>query len=112
MQNAKQLRFTPDLIRLIENGQKTSTWRLWDDKNLIKGDIIEIIEAGTNKSHGFAKLIDVVEKELGSLSEVDRRGHEAYKSDKEMFREFEKFYQRQVNANTLVKIIRFKRLPV
>lgn len=35
---SKTLKFTPELSAKILSGEKTSTWRLFDDKNLQKGD--------------------------------------------------------------------------
>lgn len=39
----KTLKFTPELCALIVTGQKKSTWRLFDDKNLQVGDELSFI---------------------------------------------------------------------
>jgi len=35
----KTLKFTPHLVEQILAGTKTSTWRLFDDKNIMGGDL-------------------------------------------------------------------------
>ena len=39
----KTLKFEPELAEKILSGEKTTTWRLWDDKALKAGDSVEFI---------------------------------------------------------------------
>jgi hypothetical protein len=103
----KTLKFAPHLVPLILDGSKTSTWRLWDDKNLAEGDIIDFLESGTNKHIATAKLIKVYEKTLGILTPEDKKGHEQFKSDEEMYQHYKEYYKREVNGDTPLKIINY-----
>lgn len=104
----KKLRFAQDLVPLILSGEKVSTWRLWDDKDLSIGDIVDFIEYGTDKHFATGKLLKVIEKPLGELSEEDKQGHERFASDEEMYKTYTKYYGRTVDKNTLVKLIWFE----
>lgn len=106
--NHKSLHFVSSLIPLILSGEKVSTWRLWDDKDLSEGDIVDFLESGTERHFATAILTRVLEKKIGKLTDEDKAGHEKYKNDKEMFRTFERFYKRKIDSDTKVKIIWFK----
>ena len=43
----KTLKFTPELCGQILTGTKTSTWRLFDDKNLTVGDELTFVNKQT-----------------------------------------------------------------
>ncbi|MGE5298036.1 MAG: ASCH domain-containing protein, partial [Acidobacteriaceae bacterium] len=99
----KTLKFAPKLVPLILNRTKTTTWRLWDDKGLKEGDVVDFLEAGTKRHFVTAKLTKVYEKTFGTLTDDDKQGHEKYQSDQELFAFFKKSYKREVNADTPVK---------
>ena len=40
----KKLHFISKLIPLVLSGEKISTWRLWDDKSLSEGDVVDFLE--------------------------------------------------------------------
>ncbi len=104
----KRLKFAQDLIPLILSGEKVSTWRLWDDKGLSTGDIIDFIEYGTNRHFATAKLTKVIEKPLGELTKEDKKGHEKFANDEIMYQTYTQYYNRPVDKNTIVKIIWFE----
>ncbi len=104
----KQLRFATELVPLILSGEKESTWRLWDDKELSEGDIVDFINRGTNELFARGKLVNVVEKPLGELTTEDKKGHESFESEELMYKTYQGYYNRPVDKNTLVKIIRFE----
>ena len=68
----KELRFRHELVPLALSGEKTSTWRLWDDKAISVGDVIACVDFETGEVFACALVTDVVEKTLGSLTEDDR----------------------------------------
>lgn len=103
----KKLHFASDLIPLVLSGDKISTWRLWDDKDLQVGDVLDFLETDTEKHFATAKLTKVIEKPLGSLNEEDKAGHEKFKDDEEMYRTYTGYYNRAVDKDTIVKIIWF-----
>lgn len=104
----KQLKFSPDLVNIILSGQKTSTWRLWDDKDLTEGDIIEFFEYEKDQRFAQAKLISVIEKTFDELTEDDKEGHEKYKSNDEMIATCAGYYKRKVDGKTRLKIVKFE----
>lgn len=104
----KKIHFAPNLIPLIMSGQKTSTWRLWDDKDLTTGDIVEFGNSETRELFAKSELTKVIEKPFKDLKDDEKEGHEKYKSEEELFEQFEKYYGKPVNSDTLFKIIWFK----
>ena len=104
----KKLHFAHNLVKLVITGKKTVTWRLWDDKNLTKGDYVDFLESGTDKYFATAKITKVIEKKIGEITDDDKKGHEVIKNKKEMYMRYSKYYGRKVYPSTLVKIINFK----
>ena len=106
----KRIKFAPNLVQLILDGTKTSTWSLWDDKDLQTGDMVEFANAETQEVFSKAELTNVIEKPFKDLTDDEKLGHEKYTSNDEMFKKFEGYYNKPVDENTLFKIISFKLL--
>jgi hypothetical protein len=104
----KTVKFMSVLADLILKGEKTSTWRLFDDKDLKIGDrlVFQVKETGVDFAN--AEIVDVKEKKLGDITEDDQKGHEPFKSHEEMVNTYKKYYGDAVTLDTLVKIINFK----
>lgn len=107
----KTLKFRRELADLILAGHKDATWRLFDDKNLSEGDVVELLIWGTLEKFATARLIEVREKRMGELVEPDFEGHEKFSSTDAMYQTYSTYYDRPVNADTRVKIVRFRLLP-
>jgi len=60
----KIIKFTPNLIEPILSGEKTSTWRLFDDKDLSIGDEISFVNKESLEEFAKGKIIAVEEKKL------------------------------------------------
>lgn len=103
----KTLKFKPKLAEQIREGTKTATWRLFDDKDLQEGDVIELWENGAQAPFANASIVLVVEKTLGTLTEEDWTGHERYANDAAMYEEYRRYYGSKVGPQTSVKIIQF-----
>ena len=103
----KTLKFTPQLVNKILSGKKTSTWRLFDDKDLIVGDKLVFINKETLKEFGEAIIISLKIKTLGSLTDDDWIGHERFSSEEEMYSSYKKYYGDRVNKDSEVKILTF-----
>src|SRR4030042_4850059 len=99
----KKLHFSSPLVNLVLSGRKTVTWRLWDDKDLKVGDIVDCLESGTEKNFATFKIIKVNKKKMGKLTINDKEGHEDFKNEKEMYRVYSNYYEREVTPDTLVK---------
>lgn len=104
----KKLKFHSNLKERILSGEKTSTWRLFDDKNLTMGDELLFAVTETGEEFAIAQIVSVRETILGLLTKEDRAGHETYTSDSEMFKQYERYYNRPVDKNTIVKIVKFR----
>jgi uncharacterized protein YqfB (UPF0267 family) len=109
---SKSLKFTPQLCEQILQGSKTSTWRLFDDKDLQKGDVLEFLNKETLKKFGTATIITLYTKTLGTLEDSDWEGHERFASDEEMYATYRQYYGDSVNPDTEVKIISFDFKPL
>lgn len=103
----KTLKFRKKLAKLILDHKKTTTWRLFDDKNISVDDEVSFVISETNEEFAKAKIVSVTEKRMGNLEEKDWEGHERFSSNEEMYKTYETYYGQKVNRDTLVKIIRF-----
>lgn len=103
----KTLKFTPELCEQILAGTKTSTWRLFDDKDLTVGDAIEFINKATLQSFGTGEITQLYTKTLGTLKESDWIGHERFSSEEVMYATYRQYYGDKVCPDTEVKIIQF-----
>ncbi len=104
----KELKFVPQLIPLILSGEKTSTWRLFDEKDLQVGDTVAFIDRSTGQRFATAKLVLVSKKTLGHVNKEDYEGHEKFVTKQEMLKTYQSYYSDQVvDENTEVKIIQF-----
>ena len=100
----------PNLVPLVLSGEKTSTWRLFDDKDLAVGDELSLINRSTNDEFTKAIITKTEEKKLKDLTTDDFEGHERYESNDEMYKTYKSYYGDKVNENTIVKMIDFKLL--
>jgi len=106
----KSLKFRYYLVPLVLSGKKDSTWRLFDDKDLSIGDVVELKEYITLRHFANAKLTRIIEKAFKDLTPEDRLGHETFKSDAEMLEHYTTYYKTKVTSDTIVKIIWFELL--
>jgi hypothetical protein len=108
----KTLKFKPELVEQILSGKKTATWRLFDDKDLQKGDELTFINKESLEPFGTAKITSLYTKTLSTLEDADWIGHERYNSDEEMYTEYRKYYGDKVGPHTEVKILSFNFKPL
>ena len=104
----KTVKFTNSLADLILKGEKTTTWRLFDDKDLKVGELLDLQVKETEDDFAKAEIIDIKEKKLRDITEKDYVGHETYQSKEKMLKTYKGYYGDRVNWNTVVKIIKFK----
>jgi len=108
LENKKKLRFENKLVSLVLSGKKYVTWRLFDDKNLQKGDNLELINSEISEKFSEAIIEEIREKKFKELNEEDFNGHEKFSSKEEMYKTYLGYYGEQFSPETIVKIIRFK----
>ena len=104
----KSLKFESHLVQQVLNGTKTSTWRLFDDKDLAEGDEFVMINKETGDEFAKGKITQVREKNLGELNEADFVGHEGYKDQDDMFNHYRGYYGDKVSLDTPIKMVDFK----
>lgn len=110
----KSLKLDHRLAQDILSGEKTSTWRVNDDKDLHVNDQINLIDKvdplnpATWVSIGTAIITTILEKQLGAVTKDDMDGHEVYSSVDAVIKEYQGYYGPQVTAETPVKIVRFR----
>lgn len=111
------LKLDHQLAEQVLNGEKNTTFRMFDDKDLSVNDEVEIIDKvvsgdpETWRIIGVAQIEEVHQKRLGHLKDSDFDGHGNYTSEDELIASFRKYYGDKVNSDTPVKIIRFKFTP-
>jgi ribonuclease HI len=114
----KTLKFDHNLAKLILAGEKTSTWRLYDDKDLSVNDDIKIIDKADPKDSktwqviGQGKVTEIIEKKLGDVTEQDMAGHETFESKEAMLNHYKDYYGERVTLDTPVKIVFFVFTPI
>ena len=59
------------LSKLILQREKNTTWRLFDNKNLSKGEVLSFLIQETEEELAKGKLIEVRETALGELTDKD-----------------------------------------
>ena len=106
----KTLKFRDYLVPLVLSGEKTSTWRLFDDKDLQTGDELLFVNKETGKSFAQAIILFTKEKNLGELVDSDFEGYEKFESKEKMYEAYRMYYGDRVTPETVVKIIKFKLL--
>ncbi len=107
----KTLKFKPDVVQGIVNGDVRATWRLNDDKNLTVDDRLQLIDTSTMEAFGEGLVDEVVIKRLGALNEADKAGHGTYETPEQMYETFRQYYGPGVSEKSVVKIVRFSFTP-
>ena len=101
----KQLKFRDHLISRILSGEKRTTWRLFDDKDLQVGDELDFLNWATKEKFGEATILSVRDTKLGLLEPEDMSPH--FNTFEEMFEHYGKYYGPEVGSDTSLKIIAF-----
>jgi len=111
----KTLKLDHGLAQKVLTGEKNTTFRLFDDKDLSVNDEVEIIDKvqsdspETWKIIGVAQIEEIYEKRIGALNEHDFEGHGVkYTSQDDLLKAFRNYYGERVTSDTPVKIVRFK----
>ena len=109
----KKLKLDHKSAQLVLAGIKTTTWRLFDDKDLAINDRIELIDKveSTNPASwrviGEAIITSIVEKRLSEVTNQDMQAGEGFSSRQEMLDLYRAHYGDHVTMDNVVKIIAF-----
>ena len=71
----KPLKFEHEFVKEILKGKKTVTQRLFDDKNLHKGDELDLIDRDSGESFGKAKILNIEKKKIKELTDQELKNH-------------------------------------
>lgn len=105
----KTLKFTEHLVPLVLSGEKTVTWRLFDDKDLSVGDEVLFIIKETGEEFAKARLIKVKETDFENLSAEDKKIHDKYaRSTEQMVKDFQEYYSEPITQKAKIKIVKFE----
>lgn len=108
----KTLKFASNLVPLVLSGEKTSTWRMFDEKGFQVGDRVSFVGGG--KEFAQAEITTLREKRLGDITSEDeiQDGHERFGSDQERLVTYQGYYGDRVTPDTMVKMMTFKLVNV
>src|ERR1700722_8296304 len=98
---SKIIKFRDNLAKLVLAGEKDSTWRLFDDKDLSKSDEVELMNWDTKEVFAKATLTEVREKKMGELKDADFDGHEKFANEEEMYKTYRTYYGDKVGPDTI-----------
>lgn len=87
----------------VLSGEKNSTWRLFDDKDLKEGDELLLVNQDSGEIFSKAIIISTREKKLGELQDSDFEGHERYESKEKMYETYRGYYGDKVTPESVVK---------
>lgn len=113
----KTLKFEHSLAQLVLRGEKTSTWRVSDDKNLSVNDEVRFIDQvdparpETWRVFGTARIDGVIEKRFSDITPDDMEGYEKFDSVPKMVEYYRGFYGNDVTETTPIKLISFTFSP-
>jgi hypothetical protein len=114
----KTLKLDHQLAEHVVTGEKTSTWRLFDDKDLSVNDTVRLIDKvdperpETWRVIGTGLINQVIQKRLGDIGPEDMDGHTKYTSKGVILTTYRKYYGEKVNETTTVKIVHFVFQPL
>jgi hypothetical protein len=103
----KTLKFTPELCDKILSGEKTATWRLFDDKSLEVGDHINFVAKETGQLFGDGTILKLKVTTFENLVPDDWVGHETYTSAEEIYTTYRGYYGSDVSRASELKIVTF-----
>ena len=106
---AETFGFTPSLIPLVLSGEKYISYRLIP-KNVKVGDVMEFLNSETKKRYTLAKITKIEVKKAKELSEKEP-GHEKFKTRKEFYATYNKYYNTKVTDNTDIWLYYFELVP-
>ncbi|HLD17721.1 MAG TPA: ASCH domain-containing protein [Patescibacteria group bacterium] len=106
----KTLKFASHLVPLVLSGEKTSTWRLFDEKDLSVGDELTFINKATGEEFAKARVTAVREKRLGDITSEDevKEGNERFRDATDRLRAYKGYYGDAVSDDTVVKMLKYE----
>lgn len=113
----KKLKLEHELAQKVLAGTKTSTWRMFDDKDLTVNDQLELVDKvepeqpQTWKVIGTARINRIIEKRVGDIQPEDYEGNGEYQPPEERLKVYKGHYGDRVTWDTPIKMIHFDFTP-
>lgn len=102
------LNISEPLPDMILRGKKDTTWRV-TDYDVHVGDVLVLCH-NDGREFGRAKVRWVKETAFGEFTAEDKKGHEKFSSDEEMYATYSRYYQKQITPQTRVFVVKFRLL--
>lgn len=99
-------KFVPHLIQAVLSGEKNITYRL-APKAVKPGAIVRFINHASKEQFALAKITKVVKEKMKHVSET-QEGHEKFKSRKEFYNTYAKYYDKKVTDDTDIWMYHFE----
>jgi ribonuclease HI len=110
----KQLKFEHQFAKQIVSGEKTATLRINDDKAIVVGDTIELVDK-VDRDHpttwqvrGALRITDSRQIPIKNLTKEDFLRVESFSDTHEMIELFRRFYGDHITDTTLVTVFGFE----
>jgi ribonuclease HI len=113
----KKLKFDHGLAEQVLGGERHSTWRMYDDKDLTVNDQVVIVDKVTTDKPqtwrviGIGRINRIIEKRLGDITDSDYDPAETPEPAEQRLRTFRATYGDSVTWDTPVKIVSFDFTP-
>lgn len=104
----KNLKFAPLLRELILKWEKTTTWRINDDKDIRLWDKIDLLWWAWEEPFAKAQVTNVKITTFWKITFEDIEWHEKFDTHEEMLKTYSSYYNIEVTNETELKIIKFK----
>ena len=102
----KTIKFAPHLVASLRDGSKTTTWRLFDDKDLSVGDEVSFVNKESLETVGTARIVSVCTKPLADVTHEELAEH-GYADSDAMYENLFLYYGDRVTPDTEIKMITF-----
>lgn len=106
----KTLKFSEPLPGQVLSGEKDTTWRINDDKDICLEDKLILLRKKDLSQFGEAEVLWVKYTRFGNLTYEDKIGHEKFYSEEQMYATYSRYYNMKVTPDTELKVIKFRLL--
>ncbi len=109
----KKLKLNHNLAESILKGLTSSTWRLFDDKDLAVNDQVVLVDKVNSRDPktwvdiGVATIDNIIQKRLKDITQDDLKEHKGFTTKGEILNICQEYYGRDVTWQTPIKFIHF-----
>jgi|APHM01.1.fsa_nt_gi ASCH domain. len=103
----KELKFARPLPEMVLDGEKDTTWRIDDEREITVNDRLSLQDT-EGEEFAEAKVLWIKMTTFDRLTEEDKKGHESFRSEEEMLETYSNYYNMEVKPETEIKIVKFE----